>query len=146
MTPQQNSTEKASIEATESDIKINESASEAWAQAADQLPAEINIQGKIYKSSDLSGRARKLLVIYLADIRLIGQQREMLALAELGLKSLEKEIIAAAENNLNIKFKNVDNIINYFFKSIVRICSISALNELTVSFKANISLFCCSTT
>ena len=133
MTPQQNSTEKASIEATESDIKINESASEAWAQAADQLPAEINIQGKIYKSSDLSGRARKLLVIYLADIRLIGQQREMLALAELGLKSLEKEI-------------NVDNIINYFFKSIVRICSISALNELTVSFKANISLFCCSTT
>jgi hypothetical protein len=96
MTSQRDSTEKASIETTESDIKINESASEVWAQAADQLPAEINIQGKIYKSSDLSGRARKLLVIYLADIRLIGQQREMLALAELGLKSLEKEIITAA--------------------------------------------------
>ena len=33
-----------------------------------------------------------LLVIYLSDLRIFGQQKEMLALAELGLKSLAKEI------------------------------------------------------
>ena len=81
-----------------SGIEINSEAAQAWADMADQLPEKITIDGKECNSSDLSARARKLLVIYLADIRLIGQQREMLALAELGLKSLEKEIITAANN------------------------------------------------
>ena len=85
-----------SFETLDSDIKINEQETETWARVADQLPEEINIRGEIIKSSDLSGRARKLLVIYLTDIRLIGQQKELLALAELGLKTLEKEIILIA--------------------------------------------------
>ena len=85
-----------SFETLDSDIKINEQETETWARVADQLPEEINIRGEIIKSSDLSGRARKLLVIYLTDIRLIGQQKELLALAELGLKTLEKEIISIA--------------------------------------------------
>ena len=85
-----------SFETLDSDIKINEQETETWARVADQLPEEINIRGEIIKSSDLSGKARKLLVIYLTDIRLIGQQKELLALAELGLKALEKEIISIA--------------------------------------------------
>ena len=85
-----------SFETLDSDIKINEQETATWARVADQLPEEINIQGEIIKSSDLSGRARKLLVIYLTDIRIIGQQKELLALAELGLKALEKEIISIA--------------------------------------------------
>ncbi len=89
-------TDVPSFETIDSDIKINEQETETWARVADQLPEEINIRGEIIKSSDLSGRARKLLVIYLTDIRLIGQQKELLALAELGLKTIEKEIISIA--------------------------------------------------
>jgi len=90
------STDVPSFETIDSDIKINEQETETWARVADQLPEEINIRGETIKSSDLSGRARKLLVIYLTDIRLIGQQKELLALAELGLKTIEKEIISIA--------------------------------------------------
>ncbi len=89
-------TDVPSFETIDSDIKINEQETETWDRVADQLPEEINIRGEIIKSSDLSGRARKLLVIYLTDIRLIGQQKELLALAELGLKTIEKEIISIA--------------------------------------------------
>ena len=35
---------------------------------------------------------KKLLAIYLADVRIVGQQKEMLALAELGLRALASEI------------------------------------------------------
>ena len=73
-------------------IEINTEADSSWAQAADALPATVTINGKEYKTDDLNGTARKLLVIYLSDMRIVGQQRELLALAELGLKALVKEI------------------------------------------------------
>ena len=77
-------------------IEINSEAEPGWALAADALPETITINGKEYKSADLNGTARKLLAIYLSDTRIVSQQRELLALAELGLKALAKEI----ENNL----------------------------------------------
>ena len=75
-----------------SGIEINTSADSSWAQVADTLPEMVTVNGREYKSADLSDSARKLLVIYLADLRIVGQQKEMLALAELGLKSLLAEI------------------------------------------------------
>lgn len=73
-------------------IEINTAADANWAQIADNLPETVTINGKPYKTADLNGNARKLLAIYLSDLRIFGQQKEMLALAELGLKSLAKEI------------------------------------------------------
>ena len=75
-----------------SGIEINTAVDGNWAQAADNLPETVTINGKEYKTNDLSGNARKLLVIYLTDLRIVGQQKEMLALAELGLKALVGEI------------------------------------------------------
>ena len=73
-------------------IEINAAADSNWAQAADSLPEKVTINGKDYLTADLNGNARKLLVIYLSDLRIVGQQKEMLALAELGLKALVSEI------------------------------------------------------
>ena len=75
-----------------SGIEVNTFADSSWAQVADTLPETVTINGNQYNSADLSGNARKLLVIYLADQRIVGQQKEMVALAELGLKSLLDEI------------------------------------------------------
>lgn len=65
---------------------------ESWDQAAGQLPETITINSIQYKTSDLSSSVKKLLAIYLADVRIVGQQKEMLALAELGLRALASEI------------------------------------------------------
>ena len=73
-------------------IEINTDADSSWAQVADALPETVTINGKDYTTADLNGTARKLLAIYLSDLRIVGQQRELLALAELGLKALVKEI------------------------------------------------------
>ena len=87
---------KSESSSPDSGIEINTAADANWAQIADNLPETVTINGKPYKTADLNGNARKLLAIYLSDLRIFGQQKEMLALAELGLKSLVKEI----ENNL----------------------------------------------
>lgn len=83
---------KQAVTSSPSGIEINTSAESSWEQVADTLPETVTVNGKVYKSADLSSSARKLLVIYLADLRIVGQQKEMLALAELGLKSLLAEI------------------------------------------------------
>ena len=83
---------KAKNSSPDSGIEINTAADGNWAQIADNLPETITINGKAYKTLELSGNTRKLLAIYLSDLRIFGQQKEMLALAELGLKSLAKEI------------------------------------------------------
>lgn len=75
-----------------SGIEINTAADANWAQAADGLPEKVTINGKEFNTDNLSGSARKLLAIYLADLRIVSQQKEMLALAELGLKALVGEI------------------------------------------------------
>ena len=56
------------------------------------MPEKLTINGKEFETADLSENVRKLLVIYLSDLRIVGQQKEMLALAELGLKALAGEI------------------------------------------------------
>jgi hypothetical protein len=83
----------------ESDIEIKSNTENAWAQIADRLPEQVTIKGISYECANLNGKARKLLAIYLSDNVLVAQQREMLALAELGLKYLEKEIIQSIVNH-----------------------------------------------
>ena len=80
-----------------SQIEINTGLDLDWQQIADSLPETLTINGKQYKSADLQENTRKLIAIYLTDLRIFGQQKEILALAELGLKSLAAEI----ERNLS---------------------------------------------
>ena len=86
----------SSSSASSSGLEINAATDSAWAEVADSLPETVTINGVEYKSADLNGNARKLLSIYLADQKTVGQQKELVALAELGMKSLLAEI----ENNL----------------------------------------------
>ena len=78
-------------------VEINTGLDLDWQQIADSLPETLTINGKQYKSADLAENTRKLIAIYLTDLRIFGQQKEILALAELGLKSLAAEI----ERNLS---------------------------------------------
>ena len=87
---------KSSASATSSGLEINAATDANWAEVADSLPETVTINDVEYKSADLNGTARKLLSIYVADQRIVGQQKELLALAELGMKSLLAEI----ESNL----------------------------------------------
>ena len=86
----------SSSSASSSGLEINAATDSAWAEVADSLPETVTVNGVVYKSADLNGTARKLLSIYLADQKIVGQQKELVALAELGMKSLLAEI----ENNL----------------------------------------------
>ena len=86
----------SSSSVSSSGLEINAATDATWAMAADNLPETVTINGVEYKSADLNGNARKLLSIYLADQKIVGQQKELVALAELGLKSLLAEI----ESNL----------------------------------------------
>ena len=86
----------SSFSASSSGLEINAATDANWAEVADGLPETVLINGVEYKSADLNGTARKLLSIYVADLRIVGQQKELLALAELGMKSLLAEI----ESNL----------------------------------------------
>ena len=90
-------TDDVLVDLPESEIEIRSSTENAWAQIADRLPEQVTIKGISYECASLNGKARKLLAIYLSDNVLVAQQREMLALAELGLKSLEKEIIKSID-------------------------------------------------
>ena len=91
---QQSSTSSSS--ASSSGLEINAATDAAWAEVADSLPETVTVNGVEYKSADLNGNARKLLSIYLADLKIVGQHKELVALAELGMKSLLAEI----ESNL----------------------------------------------
>ena len=87
---QQSSTSSSS--ASSSGLEINAATDASWAEAAHGLPETVTINSVVYKSADLNGNTRKLLSIYLADQRIVGHQKELLALAELGMKSLLAEI------------------------------------------------------
>ncbi|WP_170953476.1 hypothetical protein [Synechococcus sp. UW179A] len=86
----------SSSSASSSGLEINAATDATWAVAANSLPETVTINGVEYNSADLNGNTRKLLSIYLADQKIIGEQKELVALAELGLKSLLAEI----ESNL----------------------------------------------
>ena len=90
--PSSQSSNKVPLENSFFDLTIEPSTAESWDQAAGQLPESITINGIHYKTSGLSSSVKKLLAIYLADVRIVGQQKEMLALAELGLRALASEI------------------------------------------------------
>ncbi|CAK27523.1 Hypothetical protein SynRCC307_0620 [Synechococcus sp. RCC307] len=73
-------------------IAVNSDSSHLLAQAASSLPETVTISGTEYKTEELSNQTKQLVLIYLADQKILGQQKELLALAELGLKTLVKEI------------------------------------------------------
>ena len=79
-------------ETASSGIEINTAVDSTWANLAESLPDNLTINGKEYNTADLSANTKKLLAIYLSDLRIVGEQKEMLALAELGLKALAAEI------------------------------------------------------
>ena len=80
-----------------SGFEINAATDASWAKAAGGLPETVTINGVVYRSADLNENVRKLLAIYLADQAIVGHQKELLALAELGMKALLAEI----ESNLS---------------------------------------------
>ena len=80
-------------------IAVNSDSSQVLDQAASSLPATVTISGIDYKTEELSNQTKQLVMIYLADQRILGQQKELLALAELGLKALVKEIEASIQAN-----------------------------------------------
>tara|TARA_E500000178_G_C16572695_1_gene552409 strand:+ start:212 stop:487 length:276 start_codon:yes stop_codon:yes gene_type:complete len=75
-----------------SDFLINSEKIESWSNQANRLPDNVTIAGKVYKSEELDEECRKLISIYQTDAVLIGQFRELVALAELGLKRIEQEV------------------------------------------------------
>ena len=75
-----------------SDFLINSEKIESWINQANRLPDNVTIAGKVYKSEELDEECRKLISIYQTDAVLIGQFRELVALAELGLKRIEQEV------------------------------------------------------
>ncbi|KZR84006.1 hypothetical protein MITS9509_03096 [Synechococcus sp. MIT S9509] len=87
---QQSSTSSSSV--SSSWLGINAATDVSWSAVADGLPETVAINVVEYKFADLNGNARKLLSIYLADQEIVGQQKELVVLAELGMKSLLAEI------------------------------------------------------
>lgn len=77
---------------TASDFLINSKNAEAWGNQANQLPENITVAGKVYKTEELDEECRKLISIYQTDAALIGQFKELVSLAELGLKRIEQEV------------------------------------------------------
>ena len=65
--------------ASSSGIEINTAADSTWANLAESLPDNLTINGKEYNTADLSANTKKLLAIYLSDLRIVGEQKEMLA-------------------------------------------------------------------
>lgn len=84
--------ETSSLASSSSGLEINAATEASWKEVADSLPEAVTINGVEYKSADLNGNVRKLLAIYLADQKIVGQHKELVALAELGMKSLLAEI------------------------------------------------------
>ena len=81
----------------DSGFHINPETDDSWNQASKGLPKKITINGEQYASSKLSEKTKKLVLIYLNDKQIIGQFKELIALAELGLNVVSKEV----EESLN---------------------------------------------
>lgn len=76
----------------DSTFHINPSTEAGWLKASKQLPDKITINGSEYDTSNLSEETKKLVLIYINDSSILGQFKELIALAELGLSSISKEI------------------------------------------------------
>tara|TARA_B000000565_G_C23472812_1_gene256610 strand:- start:69 stop:398 length:330 start_codon:yes stop_codon:yes gene_type:complete len=75
-----------------SDFHINPDTETTWNEASKTLPEKILINGQEHKTSELSEKTKKLALIYLNDRQIIGQFKELIALAELGLNAVNKEV------------------------------------------------------
>lgn len=87
------------MENKESSFHINPNTDADWSKATKQLPEKITINGKDYKSADLPEDTKKLALIYMNDSSLLNQFKELLALAELGLSTISKEVQESLEKN-----------------------------------------------
>jgi hypothetical protein len=76
----------------DSDFHINPSTDADWLQASGKFPEKITINGLEYNSSNLSEKTKKLALIYMNDRSILNQFKELLALAELGLNTISKEV------------------------------------------------------
>ena len=78
--------------AKSSEFHINPDTEDTWSEASKTLPKKISINGKEYTSSKLSDKTKKLALIYFNDRQIVGQFKELVALAELGLNAVSKEV------------------------------------------------------
>ena len=82
---------------------INPLADDTWKEAAKDLPEEILINGKKYKTNTLPEDTKKLVMIYMNDTQIFRQFKELMALAELGLSAINSEIEESIKNNTSGK-------------------------------------------
>lgn len=78
---------------------INPVTDENWKEAAQDLPKEITINGKKYKTSSMSENTKKLVMIYISDSQIFRQFKEIMALAELGLSAIHSKIEESIKDN-----------------------------------------------
>jgi hypothetical protein len=80
------------VKKKDSTFHINPGTEAEWTEATKQLPEKITINGEEYDTSDLPEKTKKLALIYMNDSSILSQFKELIALAELGLSSIIKEI------------------------------------------------------
>lgn len=82
---------------------INPLTDDSWEEAAKDLPDEITINGKSYKTNSLSENTKKLVMIYISDTQILRQFKELTALAELGLSAIDAEIEQSIKDHSSSK-------------------------------------------
>jgi hypothetical protein len=82
---------------------INPITDDTWKKAAKDLPEEILINGKKYKTKNLPENTKKLVMIYMSDTQIFRQFKELMALAELGLSAINSEIEESIKGNTSSK-------------------------------------------
>ena len=87
------------MEQEESIFHINPNNEANWSEASKNLPKKLIINGVEYKTSELPEKTKKLALIYINDNSIVSQYKELLALAELGLSTISKEIQDSIEKN-----------------------------------------------
>ena len=87
------------MEQEESTFHINPNTEDSWSEASKKLPKTLIINGTEYKTSGLSDKTKKLALIYINDSSIVSQFKELLALAELGLSTISKEVQETIEEN-----------------------------------------------
>ena len=87
------------MEQEESTFHINPNTEDSWSEASKKLPKTLIINETEYKTSELSDKTKKLALIYINDSSIVNQFKELLALAELGLSTISKEVQETIEEN-----------------------------------------------
>ena len=87
------------MEQEESSFHINPNTEANWSEASKKLPKTLIVNGTEYKTSELSETTKKLALIYINDSSIVSQFKELLALAELGLATISKEVQESIEKS-----------------------------------------------